>query len=166
MSAFICDKAHIVYLVTAAMSRSLNHYGSFSWYFPDATQPCGKQRGELACNDYEKAAEIANMLWRENIKSVSYRYPGESSDTLPGPVGGNFVITERDICVFHPPIDPVQVLKSCDCYGYQTCEHPEWESSEAYAFIDSLRHHAWSSLPGYDAANWGGPREKGARVAA
>jgi hypothetical protein len=27
--------------------------------------------------------------------------------------------------------DPVQVLKSCDCYEYQSCEHDGWEDSEA-----------------------------------
>lgn len=100
------------------------------------------------------------MLWRENIKSVSHRYPHESSATLPGPRDCEFVITESDFgCVLlWDHFDPAQVLKACDCFEYQSCEHDEWESSEAHAFIQSLRSSAWHALPEYDGAEWGAPK--------
>jgi hypothetical protein len=100
------------------------------------------------------------MLWLENIKSVSHRYPNESSGTLPGPIRENFVIMATDIPACLAEFKPVQVFKSCDCYAYQTCEHDEWEASEAHTFIQSLRNSAWHALPGYDDAEWGAPELK------
>ena len=149
MSAYICDKRHIVYLVTAAMSRVINpHGGVFRWRFQ------GKSR-ELP-GEFNLAAEVANMLWRENIKSVSHRYPGESSATLPGPNDRDYNITAHDFPVF-AEINPLQVLASLNCYEYQSCEHDEWPLSEAFQFCESLRHNAIRALPGYDNAKWGAP---------
>jgi hypothetical protein len=152
MSAYIVDRNHILYLVQAALSRRLSRHGgsAFRWF-------CGENKsGELLAGDYDRAADVANLLWRENIASVSGRYPNESSATLPGPINENFVIEPSDFarCV---EIDPIQVLKSCDCFEYQSCEHDGWRDSEAKAFIDSLRNHAWHALPGYENAAWGAP---------
>ena len=46
---------------------------------------------------------------------------------------------------------------SMDCYAYQSCEHPGWEASSAYAFIQSLRGDTWRKVPGYEDAEWGTP---------
>ncbi len=152
MSAYIVDRNHVLYLVEAAMSHRLNPYGgNFRWYWNDGN-------GELGCADYDRAAEVANMLWRENIKSVSTRYPNESSATLPGTVDAK-LIDERDFNgVRWFDFEPVQVIKACDCFDYQSCEHgDEWQTSEAKSFIDSLRSHAWHALAAYDKAEWGAP---------
>ena len=160
MSAYIVDKEHIVYLVQAAMSRAMNpHGGSFSWVWDCDRETGVYKRDTIACNDYAHAAEVGNMLWLENVKSVSARYPGESSGKLPGPIGGSFVIESADITHW-PQIEPVQVLKACDCYAYQTCEHDEWKDSQAHAFIERLRSAAVHALPGYDAAEWGAPKKQ------
>jgi len=53
-----------------------------------------------------------------------------------------------------PPPSPVAVLKACDGYEYQACEHPGWEASEAHAYINALRRRAIHALPGYDEAAW------------
>ena len=150
MSAYIVDKEHVQYLVDAAMQSASG--GAFRWYH-------GGEWRELQKGDKERAAEVANMLWCENIKSVSHRYPYESSATLPGTrQGAGEVVTEDD---FHGirwlNFVPVQVAKACDCYAYQSCEHDEWETSEAKAFTDSLKESQWRRLPGYDAAEWGAP---------
>jgi hypothetical protein len=152
MSAYIVDKEHVLYLVEAAMSRRIGG-GAFYWMWGNPTQSA-----KLGCTDYERAVEVANMLWRENIKSVGTRYEG-SSATLPGPKGGEFVITRADFQgVRWLQFNAVQVIKACDCFNYQSCEHgDEWEASEAKAFIDSLRASAWRELPGYDEAEWGAP---------
>jgi hypothetical protein len=148
MSAYIVDKQHIQYLIDAAMQSA--SCGAFRWYH-------GGEWRELPKGDKERAAEIANMLWCENIKSVSHRYPHESSATLPGPTETE-TIEPRD---FHGirwlHFVPVQVAKACDCYDYQSCEHDEWETSEAKAFTDSLKESQWRRLPGYDDAEWGAP---------
>lgn len=151
MSAYIVDREHIAFLVCAAMSRSISRH-TFTWYIK------ADQRNEqLGSGDLEKAVEVANMLWLENIKSVSHRYPGESSATLPGPIGGEFVIEAKHLPLWWAGFKPVNVLKACDCYEYQSCEHDGWESSDACAFINRLRAAAWHSLAGYDDAAWGAP---------
>jgi hypothetical protein len=151
MSAYIVDKHHITYLIAAAFSRAiLPHGGGFTWYHQG-------QWHELPAGDYDRAAEVANLLWRENVASVSARYPNESSATLPGPIAKDFVIQPSDIRRLFETFDPVQVLKSCDCYEYQSCEHDGWEDSEAHNFIEGLGRRAISALPGYEAAEWGAP---------
>lgn len=161
MSAYICDKRHILYLIHAATSRRIMaRGGTFRWVWNCNRAAGSYESATLPCGDPDRAAEVANMLWRENVASVSARYPGESSGTLPGPRGGSFVITAADVCQpFEPTPDPVQVLKSCDCYSYQSCEHDGWPESEAHAFIQALQKAAWQSLPGYDKATWGAPEK-------
>ena len=161
MSAYIVDREHIIYLIQAALSRRLNEgHTSFSWHWNVNRAAGTYERDTLHCNEYAKAAELGNMLWRENIASVSARYPNESSATLPGPIEPGGPIEEREITCWTDPIDPVQVLKACDCYEYQSCEHADWPTSQAKAFIESLRHAAWHSLPGYDVAEWGAPNRR------
>jgi hypothetical protein len=155
MSAYICDKKHITFLVLAAMSSTINrHGGQFRWYHNEEAKA-------LPAGDYDRAAEVANILWRENIRSVSYRYPNDkTSATLPGPNGGSFVVGPADFFAYMVRFDPVQVLKSIDCLDYQSCEHPEWGASEAKAFLDRLTKACIQVLPGYDAAAWGAPEKK------
>lgn len=154
MSAYIVDREHVSYLVHAAMSRRI--VGGHS--------PLYWNGGKLACGDYEEARRVGQMLWDECIRSVSYRYPNESRDTLPGPIGETFEYE-------HGPdmwqdFDPVQVLKALRCYAYQSCEHPEWRASEAHAFCKALEAHAISALPGYEEAVWGSPATMAERRAA
>ena len=84
------------------------------------------------------------MIWNENKRSVDYRYD-EAND--------------REVYRFPPTkhfnTEPVRVLKLIDCYEYQSCEHPEWASSEAHSFCNSLRGAMIHMLPGYDDAPWG-----------
>lgn len=160
MSAYIVNRKHVLYIVGAAMSRAIlpGCHGPFSWVWNRNREAGTYEYERLACNDYEKAVEVANMLWQENIKSVSHRYPGETTATLPGPVGENHTITIEDICHNHWPVfDPVQVIKAIHCYEYQTCEHPEWEQSQAFAFCKHLERAAIDVLPGYEDAEWGAP---------
>jgi hypothetical protein len=150
MSAYIVSKNHILYLVTAALSRKICLHGCHWWPVP------GESYKTLRACDYPLAEEMANLLWRENLASVSCRYPNESSATLPGAREKRFIITRRDLATVFE-FDPVQVFKACDCYEYQSCEHAGWHASEARAFIEGLRQCAWQALPGYDDAEWGAP---------
>jgi hypothetical protein len=150
MSAFICDKGHFVYLVKAAAHISRF---SFSWYHDNKST-------RLNAADREQLADVANMLYRENLASVSYRYPGDkTSATLPGPCVTE-AITARDFLRPIPHIKPVQVLKSISCLEYQSCEHPGWKESEAYTFLRSLEQSAINALPGYEDAPWGFPENR------
>lgn len=140
---------------------AMNH-GTLRWYVNDETKPGGYRMEEIAPGDLERAAEVANMLWQENIKSVSHRYPNESSATLPGPIGGSFVIEPHHIKPYRVRVEVVQVLKACHCYAYQSCEHDGWKTSDAKAFIDALESQAVRKLPGYDEAEWGAPEHMAA----
>lgn len=139
MSAFVVSREHISYLVRAALSRSIVQYGPFSYFYAGCRHPVTPA----------DAAKAGQMLWDENLASVRYRY-GDSGD-LPGPADEDFRYEHS--ARGSAPV-PVEVIKACDCYEYQSCEHPDWENSRACAFIQALRRSACSALPGYDDAPW------------
>jgi hypothetical protein len=154
MSAYIVDKRHIVYLVAAALSSRISNprlHSSFTYH-------CNGKRHGLSLGDFDAAADFANMLWRENIKSVAHRYPNESSATLPGPVDEDFNVRPNDFRrEKFSTFEPAQVFKAIDCYEYQSCEHEGWEQSEAFAFCDALRQRTCCAVFGYEDAQWGAP---------
>lgn len=149
MSAYIVEKEHILYLVSAGLSRLISpHQGPLTWYHDD-------QHYGLPAGDYKRAAEVANMLWQENAKSYIARYPQHARDAELS------AITARDFSMTFAghSFDPAQIFKSCDCYEYQSCEHEGWKASEAHSFIQRLRKAAWSALPGYESTEWGAPKQ-------
>ena len=145
MSAYIINRNHLSYLIDAAMSPRIMGMGSnyFRWYHNETSH-------ELGSGEYLRAAEVAQMLWDENARSYDYRYSKNPDMEPTEQYGKHHVLAILDM-------DPVQVLKACACYAYQTCEHPTWESSEAYTFIQTLKDHSIAVLPGYDDAEWGAP---------
>lgn len=104
MSAWIVDDGHIDVLIAAARE-----------YLGEAKLPGA-------------ARALGQALWRENHRSVNYRY-GERTRT---PRYTPHLSDERG------PLHPVAVLKAIGCYEYQTCEHPEWEASAARRFTQRL----------------------------
>ncbi len=149
MSAYMVDRHHIRYLIEAAKSKRICPYG-FSW----------RHNGQAHAMPHgtEGEVKLANMLWSENMRSINYRYPNDTIATMPGPIGESYVfdVTDYPLLVWNT-FDPLQVVKACDCYEYQSCEHPEWETSEAKAFVDHLRHCAPMAMAAYDKAEWGAP---------
>ena len=157
MSAYVCDRGHIDYLIQAALSRRLHPSHSCQTWIWDRNRTAGTyKRGELRASDHAEADRVGQMLWDENVASVRFRY-GDDDQPLPGPIDCDYQYGRFR----HSPyvsIDPVQVLKACDCLEYQSCEHDGWDASEAKAFIRSLRSAAWHALPGYEEATWGAPK--------
>jgi hypothetical protein len=145
MSAYLVSRGHIRYLVEAALR--INREGLGSYYH-------GEKRHLVT---EETADAIGLMLWDECAKSVGYRYSDEKPEDLPGPCddGPRFGYVHR--AAWHHSFNPVEVLKSIRCYVYQSCEHAEWETSEAKAFCYALTIAAICRLPGWDAAPWGCP---------
>lgn len=94
----------------------------------------------------------------ERVRSFSGppRYPANTPPEMPGPIGEDY-----DYGTHHldgpRPRDPVQVLKACACYEYQSSESPDWDGGEAEGFIASLRRDAIRALPGFEDAVWGSP---------
>ena len=165
MSAFIVNKTHLDYLITAGLKYGV--HGALSWFAPAEEAPTEPthQRGEpwgpgalteAATRRRELTSETADhvgaMLAAENRRSVDHRYDENELEDFYTfthyPESGERGSAGR------PRLDPVQVLKAISCYEYQSCEHPEWEQSEAHDFCRVLRHAAVNALPGYDDAAW------------
>jgi hypothetical protein len=128
MSAYLCTNEHITYLVSASNSRAISY---------SSPKPV------------EELVLIGNMLVQANLDSLASRYDDSTENLDP--------ITAADFRKPWVHFNPVQVLKSAQCYEYQSCEHDGWETSEARKWIDSLKSRAIGILPGYDAAKWGAP---------
>jgi len=105
-----------------------------SWTGPGIAEVCGQLMRELTP---ESAGRVGAVLLAENARSVNHRYAEETWESVfeYSPIRGR--------------LTPLQVLGAIGYYEYQSCEHPDWDESEAHAFCDALRHLAIGELPGY-----------------
>jgi hypothetical protein len=120
----------------------------------------GIVQGEvIAPEDYGNEDELGRTLWRECLTSVAYRYPNDEDGERPGPI--DFRDSDVDEYEFERvTVDPVVLLKQVGCYQYQSCEHPGWEASRAFAWTTALyqqlnRAGYSHTSPGYDEAPLG-----------
>ncbi len=156
MSAFMVGARHIDALMTAGIELLGNSWGRLRWlapateyaegthergepWGPNAIEECNKRRRELTVFT---AGRTGAMLLAENRRSVDHRYDEHEEEE---PYTYNR---------FERRLSPVEVLKAIACYEYQSCEHPEWQESEAHAFCEAFRHAMIGKLPGYDEAAW------------
>lgn len=107
-------------------------------------------------NSVNPLNDLGDMLVRENLSSIHCRYPdsARNPENTPGPVE---LYWAKEYVYQRPARVPnvVEAFKVIDCYDYQSCEHPAWETSEAKKICDKLRTMLIPALPGYDAAPWG-----------
>lgn len=152
MSAFIVSKEHIDAMVSLGVhgpSDRERHAGegfSVRWNANESVSEWESK--ELR---FDNTDEIGEMLVLENVKSVSHRY--QDNEDLPGQIEPYY----NEYYKFSPLIKrptAVEGLKLIACYEYQSCEHSEWETSEAKRFCEALRDHLINSLPGYNDAPW------------
>lgn len=137
MSAFVVNKSHINAMVQAASHARLG------WYHD-------KQFRQVNSDNIDA---VGQMLLDENVKSVGYRYEDSQLTNLPGMADAEYLIPFQSHFVYKR-LKPVELIKIITCYEYQSCEHPEWHTSEAKVFCESLKSDAISNLPGYDEAPW------------
>jgi hypothetical protein len=116
MSAYVVDKELIDRLVSGALHAKLF--------------------------DREKATEMGQMLWRENVVSVAYRY------SLATRNAQELAEYEGDVEAYEytaPETCPDcgagsdEIIRAIDCLDYQSCEHDAWETSAAYELLGKLR---------------------------
>lgn len=143
MSAFVVEKAHISAMLRKGL-QPRGYTGPLTW----------RRNGNQQRLTRETANQVGQMLLDENVKSVSYRYPDDSVTDLPGRLNAEWLIPFKLNSPFFRTPTSMECLKLISCYEYQSCEHPDWKESEAYAFCQALRHRAIDSLPGYDEAPW------------
>lgn len=100
MSAWVVEKGHIDVLVNGLV-----------------------QHGLVEPRDMQATGQ---MLWKENYRSVNYRYCERKRTPAYTPA-----VTEASI-------DPRHLLKAVECYEYQSCEHLGWETSPAKSLMATL----------------------------
>jgi hypothetical protein len=153
MSASIVSALHVNLMVYAGLSlathgqrlrwfsRRLNDQEKAaahevgSWTGPGTAEVCGQLMRELTP---DSAGRVGAVLLAENARSVNHRYAADDWESVfeYTPMSGR--------------LDPLHVLGALGYYEYQSCEHPDWDDSEAQAYCTVLRHLAISKLPGYD----------------
>lgn len=151
MSAFVVGHDHIDALLTFAISSRVS-------YWVDETQ----SRTVITTTNAE---DIGKILLRENELSVGTRYNETDPDNMPGCIGQNSA-NYRYRHFMGATSDAMAILKACNCFAYQACEHPEWEDSDAHSIIKAIEHFAIRALPGYcDATGWEFRRPRDAKWA-
>ena len=160
MSAWIVSRKHIAYLVLAATRVDL--FGEpLTWTWRKKEHRLGREGySPTAVSAENKELEkLGNMLWQECIKSVKARYGGQTK-ALPGSGKDSLKpFKVSDIPVHYPaPFDWAQVIMSCRCYGYQSCEHKGWKRSQAKSFCEALESAATEHLLRSFKCAWGVPK--------
>jgi hypothetical protein len=101
---------------------------------------------------------VAHMLASANRCAYSDRYAGRYDAELV-PFGGLDRSAGADL-------DPVAIVKACDCLDYQASDWSRWDDSDAFGYMVAIRRAAVAladpagvatsgrALPGYDAAPW------------
>jgi hypothetical protein len=87
---------------------------------------------------------IGRALWKENARSVAYRYK-EASDTQWE--GYKHTALAVDMT-------PIQAYKLVDCLEYQSCEHPGWETSEANKLCRRIKDTLIASTAEWQSGQW------------
>jgi hypothetical protein len=148
MSAFMVSREYIRYLVSAIQSPQIlkdSREFIYDWY---------GEKQIVAANDKDAASRIGQVLWDVNLVSIYARYPNTRNrpDRIPGPLNEVFVYAHSR--PWEGPIEPIQVVKACDCLAYQSCEFDGWEASEAFAILWALKEFALKRIDGIDQAGY------------
>ena len=145
MSAFMVSKEHIDLLVSVIVQgpRGVSPRSFHAPYFNGSTV------------GPEMANDIGDMLVRENLSSIHSRYPDtiDRPEDTPGPIE-QYWMTPYEYTEHHYRMTVVEALSAIACYEYQSCEHPEWDKSEARQYCESLRRSLVGCIPGYQDAPW------------
>jgi len=165
MSAWVPMKEHIDLLVQVALvgPRDIED----PWLYPGEAFGVyhDDKRFELHTIDFPKVGvevltpdALGQLFTEEVVESVSFRYPSDdvSKGELPGPIL-EYAYYLKPYTWTDPRYRPTiaETFKLTACYGYQACEHPEWEKSLAHGFCIAIDDRCKSRIPGYNAAPWG-----------
>jgi len=141
MSAYILNDINIDVLIKSTANILKNTYG-YKLYTRFQTFDLWE--------DSERNA-LGNILKAQNYASVNYRYKDNAEYMAECYQPTPEYIYRDDV----PVLDPIAIIKICNCYDYQSCETPNYESTLPARIIDSIRSHMITNLPGYDSAKWG-----------
>ena len=138
MSAYLMDQQTIGLLAHYAVESKAVQYGEC--YGLDL--------------DIDKTVEA---LARANLLSLSVRYSDDAdpANSFMGMSTAEYIAECKKEATRMWNVPVIQILKSCDCFAYQSCEYDDWNKSTAHKILNAIRKEAISRLPGYDNAQWG-----------
>lgn len=156
MSAFIVGNDHIDLILTAGLDLTCRGGSPLRWHAPE--EPEGEadyERGEVwGSTAIETAQRRTRTLSRETVESVGLMLLAQNYASVNHRYNENeWAPIYRYRGVPHMP-SAVQVLKALDCYEYQACETPGYDTTEAFDFIRALRKRMIQKLVGYSDAKW------------
>ena len=129
MSAFNVPRPHIAAIVRAAMRAG---------QLPNLPEWKAEHGASaLACAWCDKLAAA-------NANSVAYRYSEAPEAHMLVP----FLV--RDL-VDARVLSASELVDAIDCLDYQSCERPDWEQSDAWLFLTTLKGWAMSRRPAVPA---------------
>lgn len=144
MSAYLCNPEHIAALAAYAGSpRDIYNSIIHDWRIG---------------NNRQNVENCARELAMANIASVAAHYPDDVSGGRPGPSMTDEEYIEacgriaRKYETHKPGLKPVDIIKMCGGYEYQSCEADTWANSLACRQIEWILSKAHRALPGYDDA--------------
>jgi hypothetical protein len=156
MSAYVVHRDTVGLLVAAALALpglgGRHGEPEFTWWVQSQQQRHRINRyGFHHDDDPHKYTpdSLGRLLWEENVRSVSYLYPANRPQELPGPAGApwlqEYVARTADLnfAIRTDRIRLADIAMAVACYRYQSCEHPEWHDSVAAAFCAGLEAEAF-----------------------
>ena len=142
MSAFICSDYHIGRMAAFLVAER----GKYLAY-------------DVALNaKSDRAGQVAAALARENLSSVNHQYQesgGAAAMLAEGVTEAGYVLRCRLAARagWTDEHTPAQMMKAARCYEYQSCEHPEWNTSQARVLANLVYREAADKL----SNDWGPP---------
>lgn len=126
MSAFLVSQKHIATMV----ANIRNHVGE------DNFARLARYRLGIMGTGDELLVHVANALWKENNRSVNYRY----SERNKAPQIKAFPWEEVAI------LDVAGLNDLIRCWDYQTCEPKNWMGTKAFRFISEVRERLLNEM--------------------
>jgi hypothetical protein len=147
VSAYVHDRAHVLAIVRTALEGPSDprdvrpdnvwHGPSWSVLEPAALAELDWQQAGKAWRrlEHSNAEDVARLLYDENVSSVRYRYADADESGMVPPVEP---FTMRDVTRARR-LATTDALCALSSLEYQSCEHPEWPTSEGQRFCEAFR---------------------------
>lgn len=140
MSAYVVSKRHVDLMVKAALAAR-GQDDRLRWWTVDGET--GEYTGwrELYPTpraqvvdgfSFSTPSELGQMLLDANVRSVLHRYREEGDAEEDDPIP---YVYEDGLNA----LTPGQVFRAIDTLDYQCCETDDWQRTETYSFLRSLR---------------------------
>jgi hypothetical protein len=129
------------------------------WIPPSISAGKSRSGQYIASGQADQLTEVGKLLLRENMRSLFSKYGDRA---LEVGIGSNEIGRYRfnsigSITVYGKPVEG---LKLCDYYDYQSRETRDYQDSEACRWINWLRTSLVTRLPGWADAPWGYERSR------